>query len=1129
MALKLFIFNPNRADQAPIHHEFSKSLNLQGHIQKLCSLFGITDDYLQFCLQVDVTKQFLTDQDIKNKSLHGLPAGAKILLVKSPKYHAMDFIEKLRSLEPDKTKPVLFELFKKGHLTDVIFLQNFVAADGMEAIWEVLKVTTGNTMCYAMSAFSMALTSGGGWNLVTQDLIEFFFAHCFISRDPINVITAALRVLIVVAGNASFPFTLIHGAALATAQKSETRAWSTIVDLLDDARPQQLKNNALDLLTEAMKNAGSVSQETQTEFFLMLQQLGLTAKLRDFVKTYPQMAEESKRSLYKLQRIRFDLLSAESNESYEKGNAAHEQLLTLLWTTANPGEKLEGLVHDQWKQLGFQQKDPTSDFRGMGLLGLKHLVYFATAYTSTFRRMFLEQASRKTNYYPTAVAGINISQMLFQIFEVKKSLPEGNLFPIVFDHDFGFEELYCLVFQLFDRVWDEMAADYMDFTQVNNAIKSRCEEALAETVTLQSFRERNNLETLMPNPLKFPPARLFEMAALPGLAASSGPLVSSSSSLAQPSSPSGSPAMLREHSTGSIPDRQTAASSASYRATAPPGHFKPMELDALRSSGGAPSSSEDPLTGSISLTVYVQPTNETKTMLFEKSLSVKQVMEQIQTCSKKKIKSKKKGEKFGIYLPLGAVWFEDQRKLWSFLLAANDRIEFKPRVSNPGDKVVRVEISTGMSSYQQRIEFTSQTTVKGVLQAIDKQQSIVGEIGAFGIFMKGKAEGAAEVFLDLRRSLSSYGVQDQDLLEFKRKPEGLVIIEKIIVTISSSVSPTVIKQEFDTVSTGADVMGRVARKLCLAKHSEFGLYYPSKDVWIGTTATLGLAGVQAGEKLEFKPRPDNVGPLGTLMEVPKSGEASEPSASAALSLSAPPSIQLDDPGFASPPVSHASPPPRGGFGALAAQAASRAAAQPPRSSCPVGAIRPLRDSDLSTSNSESNIGSRSPVIRRVIQPPPTATLPPPTATLPPPHALVQSSPPTLPPVPPLTRQQAVISPSTSPRATNSSQPSPMPALSTPPAAAIPAEEIAVVATSSSDSSASSHGPVQNWSVEQVAEWLRGIGYPQHCEAFVTNLIDGEALVELTPEDLKNSLKIPALGARKEIMRQIAAEKAKTEA
>ena len=38
-----------------------------------------------------------------------------------------------------------------------------------------------------------------------------------------------------------------------------------------------------------------------------------------------------------------------------------------------PKRKLESRISDSWKDIGFQGDDPSTDFRGMGFLGLLNL------------------------------------------------------------------------------------------------------------------------------------------------------------------------------------------------------------------------------------------------------------------------------------------------------------------------------------------------------------------------------------------------------------------------------------------------------------------------------------------------------------------------------------------------------------------------------------------------------------------------------------------------------------------------------------------------------------------------------------------------------------------------------------
>ncbi|KAF9917587.1 hypothetical protein FBU30_000678, partial [Linnemannia zychae] len=50
---------------------------------------------------------------------------------------------------------------------------------------------------------------------------------------------------------------------------------------------------------------------------------------------------------------------------YDSTNPAHERKLISLWGLLRPDEKLEGRYTKQWTEIGFQGKDPATDFRGM--------------------------------------------------------------------------------------------------------------------------------------------------------------------------------------------------------------------------------------------------------------------------------------------------------------------------------------------------------------------------------------------------------------------------------------------------------------------------------------------------------------------------------------------------------------------------------------------------------------------------------------------------------------------------------------------------------------------------------------------------------------------------------------------
>lgn len=91
-------------------------------------------------------------------------------------------------------------------------------------------------------------------------------------------------------------------------------------------------------------------------------------------------------------------------------NPDHAALLRSLWHGSMGPEETSpfpGVRHKLWKLLGFQGCDPQTDFRGMGALGLRVLVYAVEneRHAPLMQRLLAKQ---QTSNYPLACAVINI-------------------------------------------------------------------------------------------------------------------------------------------------------------------------------------------------------------------------------------------------------------------------------------------------------------------------------------------------------------------------------------------------------------------------------------------------------------------------------------------------------------------------------------------------------------------------------------------------------------------------------------------------------------------------------------------------------------------------------------------------
>ncbi|CAM9789829.1 unnamed protein product [Ascophyllum nodosum] len=91
-------------------------------------------------------------------------------------------------------------------------------------------------------------------------------------------------------------------------------------------------------------------------------------------------------------------------QSYDASNPAHVALLDSLWESLMPDTR-----RTDWAPLGFQNgSKPESDLRGMGMLALHQLVFFAQRRNREATRILADSTNPK-RYFPFAAAGVNIT------------------------------------------------------------------------------------------------------------------------------------------------------------------------------------------------------------------------------------------------------------------------------------------------------------------------------------------------------------------------------------------------------------------------------------------------------------------------------------------------------------------------------------------------------------------------------------------------------------------------------------------------------------------------------------------------------------------------------------------------
>lgn len=201
-----------------------------------------------------------------------------------------------------------------------------------------------------------------------------------------------------------------------------------------------------------------------------------------------QRRESDDRPSFDLTPVQEDCLQRLQNRldiAYDSSNPEHRNALRALWYAAFPGEELHGLISEQWKEMGWQGKDPSTDFRGGGFISLENLLYFARNFPKSFQDLLRKQEGDRAMWeYPFAVAGVNITFMLIQMLDLEAVKPRSfvgaTFLKFLADNESAFDLLYCITFKLMDHQWLTMRASYMDFNAVMKSTRRQLERELLQ-------------------------------------------------------------------------------------------------------------------------------------------------------------------------------------------------------------------------------------------------------------------------------------------------------------------------------------------------------------------------------------------------------------------------------------------------------------------------------------------------------------------------------------------------------------------------------------------------------------------------------------------------------------------------
>ena len=183
--------------------------------------------------------------------------------------------------------------------------------------------------------------------------------------------------------------------------------------------------------------------------------------------------------LFRFRELRQNLqvLRGPYQDSYENND-----ILLKCWIAFRRNFPELGEFHltgDQWQEIGFQGKDPTTDLRGIGMLGLHSLTFFVQQYSDATREIMKSCNLLEMKWFSFAITHFNISFLVFGWFGLKHdAILEMYLMHRLNSMDF-FYALVAVCFVRFHLLWKEIAPPtVMDFHFIMLRFRSEIEQEL---------------------------------------------------------------------------------------------------------------------------------------------------------------------------------------------------------------------------------------------------------------------------------------------------------------------------------------------------------------------------------------------------------------------------------------------------------------------------------------------------------------------------------------------------------------------------------------------------------------------------------------------------------------------------
>lgn len=478
-------------DGTVVRARIDPTLAVDDVIRQLCLNLKIQDPPVLYALR-DEADELVTDDNLRRK----IKGKVNLKLVSAPIIEAAEIVEKL-SMRDDKTlRLTLFSLQK--FIREEQFANEFLQRDGLKELIDVIGVSHGNTLAYALNAMQNLMELDYGWSTLDQNFIQKVVQILSSSNSLINVCrpaTAILKKLVeadprsqpgpVLASSSRAPPTAPPGSVYRYGfdvvweqMKRERGLLETVVNRLSSADSLMVLNSMM-LINSLLSHATDTHWE---EFTSELERLNVRKAVVRLMSSH--VIEDLTSSILDFQANEAKIILRRKYQPVDPlVHVEHFNALRYIWTSSKLEEEeepiSEGAALRKWRKIGFETEDVSHEFEPVGVLGLDCLKHFVQSDPDEFAKVVLEQLNRPAERRcPVAKASNEVVELLCEHWEI---FAPGYSTSTSFQPFFlNFYKVHVLATQFILRMWNESGATVDDFSRVVALARSQVKVALRE-------------------------------------------------------------------------------------------------------------------------------------------------------------------------------------------------------------------------------------------------------------------------------------------------------------------------------------------------------------------------------------------------------------------------------------------------------------------------------------------------------------------------------------------------------------------------------------------------------------------------------------------------------------------------